>query len=354
MNYSLSGIAVALSGGMDSALAAALLKSEGWAVTGLHFRLPAPTPVASEREETVERIARYLKIPLKIIDLRDHFERLIIEPFIAAYRQGLTPNPCVRCNPMVKFEAMKRFADQNGFHYIGTGHYVRVAKGTPADPLSLLRGVDPGKDQSYFLHRLRPRILERTVFPLGDMTKDNVRKQVAEVGIPCDADRESQEICFIPGMDYRRFMGERSDCPDDAGGDIKNTSGEIVGTHRGIHRYTIGQRHGLGIASPRPYYVKELHPDRREVIVGRREELYSRRVKAVRFNWLGDPWEAQATPLTAQIRYRHSPAPGTLRVASAREVIFAFDAPQWAVTPGQALVVYQEDRVIGGGWISRD
>ena len=354
MNDILSGIAVALSGGMDSALAAALLKSEGWAVTGLHFRLPAPTPVAAKREEKVERIARYLNIPLEIIDLRDPFERMIIAPFIAAYRQGLTPNPCVRCNPLVKFEAMRHFADQNGLHYIGTGHYVRLAKGTPTHPLSLLRGVDQGKDQSYFLHRLRPRILERTVFPLGDMTKEDARKRVEKMGIPCDTDAESQEICFIPEMDYRRFMEERGECPEDAGGKIKNTSGEIVGAHQGVHRYTIGQRHGLGIASPKPYYVKELHPDRREVIVGRREELYSPRVKAVRFNWLGDPSEAQATRLTAQIRYRHAPAPGTLRVASAREVIFTFDTPQWAVTPGQALVVYQEDRVIGGGWISRD
>ncbi len=354
MNDSSSGIVVALSGGMDSALAAALLKSEGWAVTAVHFRLPSPASVAGKKEETVRRITRHLNIPLEMIDLRKPFDRLIIEPFIAAYRGGQTPNPCVRCNPLIKFEEMKRFADQKRLHYIGTGHYVRLTKGTPPYPVSLLRGVDPGKDQSYFLHRLHHRLLERTVFPLGEMTKDDVRKRVEKMGIPCDTDAESQEICFLPGMDYRRFMEERGECSDEARGDIKNSSGEIVGTHQGIHRYTIGQRHGLGIASSKPYYVKKLVPETREVIVGRRKELYSRRVRAVRFHWLGDPSEAQATSVTAQIRYRHTPAPGTLSVASAREVTFTFETPQWAVTPGQALVVYQEDRVIGGGWISKD
>ncbi|MDZ7696874.1 MAG: tRNA methyl transferase PRC-barrel domain-containing protein [Deltaproteobacteria bacterium] len=211
---------------------------------------------------------------------------------------------------------MCQFADQKGFHYLGTGHYVRLTKGTPAHPVSLLRGVDPGKDQSYFLHRLHHRVLERAVFPLGDMTKVDTRKRVEKMGIPCDTDSESQEICFIPGMDYRGFMEKRKGFTGESGGPIRNSSGEIVGAHKGIHRYTIGQRHGLGIASSRPYYVKEIIPETREVIVGRREDLYSRSVKAVRFNWLGDPPEAQSTPLTAQIRYRHAPAPGTLSVSS--------------------------------------
>jgi tRNA-uridine 2-sulfurtransferase len=354
MNDSPSGIVVALSGGMDSALAAALLKSKGWRVTALHFRLPSPEPVAAQREEKVRRIIRHLDIPLKIIDLREIFDQLIIEPFIAAYRNGQTPNPCVMCNPLIKFEQMKRFADQEGIHYLGTGHYVRLTKGTAAYPVSLLRGLDSRKDQSYFLHRLHRRVLKRTVFPLGELTKDDVRKRVEAMGIPCDTDSESQEICFIPDMDYRRFMEQRGATPDDAGGDIKNTSGEIVGIHQGIHRYTIGQRHGLGVASSRPYYVKELRPDTREVIVGRREELYSEAIRTARFNWLGSLPPEHKAPLNAQIRYRHTPAEGTLEIVSDREVTFTFHTPQWAVTPGQALVVYHEDRVLGGGWISKD
>lgn len=354
MNDSPSGIVVALSGGMDSAVAAALLKSEGWAVTGLYFRLPSPGPVAAQREEKARRITRYLKIPLEMLDLRKPFERLIIEPFIAAYRRGQTPNPCVQCNPLVKFEYMKRFADQKGIRYLGTGHYARVTEGTPSRPFGLLRGMDRKKDQSYFLHRLHRNVLKRTVFPLGEMTKNDVQKHVEKRGIPCDTDSESQEICFIPGMDYRCFMEERGGFLDEAEGAIKTGSGETVGTHEGIHRYTIGQRHGLGIASSRPYYVKEIHTNTNEVIVGRREEIYSRRVRAVRFNWLGDPPCKQKIPLMGQIRYRHTPAEGSLKILSHREVIFTFHTPQWAITPGQALVVYHKDRVIGGGWVTGD
>ena len=348
-----SSIAVALSGGVDSAMAAALLKAAGWEVYGLHFLLPAADVVTEERVDRVRMIVKHLGIPLEIIDLREMFERLVVEPFVDDYQQGLTPNPCVSCNPLIKFARLHRYILEKKIPYLATGHYVRLGKEKDEGRVGLLRGRDLEKDQSYFLHRLGRAVLSRTVFPLGEMTKEEARLGARDMGLPCHSNPESQEICFITGMDYRRFIENRMGFRVEERGAIINEDGEILGEHQGVYRYTIGQRHGLGIASSRPYYVKELRPDVNQVVVARREALFTKIVNARDFNWIqGSPPES-AVKMEAQVRYRHKAASGRLEILSENEVRFIFDTPQWAVTPGQALACYAGERLIGGGWIRR-
>ncbi len=347
-----SDIAVALSGGVDSSFAAALLKEAGWEVYGVHFLLPSPSSVVNDRIAGVTRIAEYLGIPLEIIDIRDDFEDLVINPFVNAYLKGLTPNPCVSCNPSIKFEQMHRYVLENEIHCLATGHYVRLGK--EEEGMRLLRGRDSTKDQSYFLHRLGQTYLSRAVFPLGEMTKDEVRIRARDMGLPCHSSPESQEICFISGMDYRRFMEQRHGVMVRKNGAIVNSEGEVLGEHQGIHGYTIGQRHGLGIASPRPYYVKEIRPEVNQVVVGRKEDLFSVTVDAGDFSWIGKTPPKGVFKAQAQIRYRHKAASGLLEVLSPDEIRFVFDKPQWALSPGQALACYDGDRLLGGGWIAKD
>ena len=349
-----SNVVAALSGGLDSSMAAALLKMAGWEVHALHFLLPAPSSTAEERIKAAQMIAGDLQIPIKIVDLRETFSQCVIEPFIHAYVEGLTPNPCVTCNQLIKFRHLIDYAKQNSIHHIATGHYARVKTSDGNPRVELWRGRDTGKDQSYFLHRLDQPCLSRVVFPLGQMTKNDVRHRALDMGLPVHSTPESQEVCFISEGDYRVFLSSRTGPKVNKRGNIINVHGEILGEHSGTYRYTIGQRHGLGIASPRPYYVKETRPDTHEVIVGRKEELYSRSVGAELFNWIGSVPCQKAMKAHAQIRYRHKAMPGRLEVLSNDRVRFIFDDPQWAVTPGQALVCYDGDQVIGGGWIKKN
>jgi len=343
-----SDVAVALSGGVDSAMAAVLLKAAGWKVYGLHLVLSAVPPRGEER---VREIADRVGIPVEMIDLRERFRTRVVEPFCDAYLNGLTPNPCVHCNREIKFEALYRYCMEKGIHRLATGHYVRwdVKNGRGG----LLRGADTLKDQSYFLHRLGRVCLSRAVFPLGEVTKEEMRRRARDMGLPCHLRPESQEICFISGMDYREFVEKRRGLTVRKKGLIVNAAGEPVGEHDGVYRYTIGQRHGLGIASSRPYYVREIRPHVNQVVVARREELFTETVNAHDFNWLKGPPSENSVKLEAQIRYRHRASPGRLEVLSPDRVRFVFDTPQWAVTPGQALACYDGNRVVGGGWISR-
>ena len=348
-----SDVVVALSGGLDSSVAAALLKAAGWEVHGLHFLLPAPPATRDARKETVQNLIEYLKIPLEIVDLRENFGRLIIDPFVDEYLQGLTPNPCVMCNQLIKFENLLRYAEQNGIQYLATGHYAKLRAQDESSCVGLWKAKDKSKDQSYFLQRLGQAFLARTVFPLGDMTKKEAAHKAVEIGLPVQSIPESQDICFLTEGDYRMFVEDQRGLEVGRRGNIVNDHREILGEHAGTYRYTIGQRHGLGIASSRPYYVKEIMPETNEVVVGRREDLYSKSVEAVRFNWVeGKPLQ-KAVETQAQVRYRHKAAPGRLEIISSDKVKFIFDTSQWAITPGQSLCCYEGDRVLGGGVIEK-
>lgn len=350
MTINPSTVVVALSGGLDSSYAAACLVKLGWRVHGLHLLLPATREVRESRREAVIAAAARLDIPVRFLDLTETFTERVVAPFVDGYLRGLTPNPCVVCNEEIKFPALCGYADEEGVDFVATGHYARLERKAGGE-VSLLRGSDPGKDQSYFLHRVEPGHLRRCLFPVGAMTKEHCRREAAALGLPAASLPESREICFVDEDDYRVLVeGRGHEAGSPSNGVFVTESGEVLGTHRGIHRFTIGQRHGMGIASARPYYVKTLRPERGEVVVGRKEEIFSREVHVSGFKWLRRA--GGETILRAQIRYRHGAAPGLLRVLDRDRVCFTFDEPQWAVTPGQALVCYDGDLVAGGGWIS--
>jgi tRNA-specific 2-thiouridylase len=348
-----ASVVVALSGGVDSAVAAASLRRAGWEVYGLHFLLSDSLSRTDAKIATVKQVGEHLNIPLEILDLKKTFRRCVIDPFIDVYLKGLTPNPCVVCNQKIKFEFLFDYAKQHDIEYIATGHYVRIRKKDENQYFELLRGKDRRKDQSYFLHRLNQSFLSKVFFPLGESTKDEVRRQALEMGLPVHSVPESQEICFIPENDYRSFIENQRGPGVNEPGDIINNRGEVLGQHIGAFRYTIGQRQGLGIASSRPYYVKEIRPATNEVVVGRKEALFLTRLEAHGFSWIREVPARRVMEAQAQIRYRHRPAAGHLEVISSDKVEFIFDEPQWAVTPGQALVCYEGGRVLGGGWIRK-
>jgi tRNA-specific 2-thiouridylase len=346
-----SDVVVALSGGVDSSMAAVLLKMKGWQVHGLHFLLPAASSKRQSRVRAVNRVAQYLEIPIELLNLEGPFCRRVIDPFVDAYLEGRTPNPCVVCNQLIKFEFLLKYAQKHDIHYMATGHYASIRRKDESPYFELWRGMDRRKEQSYFLHRLNQYHLSRAIFPLAEKRKEALRKQACDMKLPVHSAPESQEICFLPGKDYRPLVERKKGPGAYKEGEIINEQGEIIGTHQGAFRYTIGQRQGLGIASARPYYVREIRPETNEVVVGRKEALYARRVEAEGFNWIGALPSQKIIEAQAQIRYRHEPAPGQLEVISSDRVNFTFHQPQWAVTPGQALVCYEGDRVLGGGWI---
>jgi tRNA-specific 2-thiouridylase len=253
---------------------------------------------------------------------------------------------------VIKFDHLLHHADEEGIAFVATGHYAVIRK--PEDsPAELWRGVDQSKEQSYFLHRLEQRHLQRIVLPLGEMTKKETRQLAAKMKLPTVSEPESQEICFVPGNDYRLFLEKTKGMGIAKRGKIVTKEGEKVGEHLGAYRFTIGQRHGLGIASPRPYYVMEIRPEENEVVVGRKEDLFSTLVEAESFNWLDGKPPAERARVLAQIRYRHIPGSGWLDGITPGEVKFEFEEPQWGITPGQALVCYEGKRLLGGGWIRR-
>lgn len=342
---------MALSGGMDSALAAALLKQEGWEVTGVHFLLPASPEKADARSRKARAVADHLKIPFEVLDLQGVFHKEVILPFVEAYLRGKTPNPCVRCNPVIKFYHLKHLADRQGISCVATGHYARLRRRGEHGAVELLRGVDKGKEQSYFLHRLSQEDLSAILFPLGEMTKADARTVAAGMGLTAHATEESQEICFLEGTDYRQFIVSQLEAGGEEDGEIVDLEGRVLGRHDGVFRYTVGQRQGLGIASSRPYYVLEIRREANQVIVARKEEIFSSVAEAEDFHWIDQIPPERSTEAAAQIRYRHAAAPGRMEILDDRTVRFRFREPQWAVTPGQALVCYLGDRVLGGGWI---
>jgi tRNA-specific 2-thiouridylase len=337
-------VAIALSGGVDSAVAANLLRDQGWNLQGVHLRL-VPWDVA---ETWVRTLAQYLDIQLEVVDLQREFSREILDYFVSEYTRGRTPNPCVHCNAAIKFGRLWEFLKQEGYTHLATGHYARLQTSDSGGPV-LLRGVDRGKDQSYFLSRLPRGLLPHIHFPLGDLTKDEVQRIYDKKGLPRrERQRESMELCFIPQGGYQNFLHARLGGAGPAG-DFIDAQGRYLGRHRGLECYTVGQRRGLGIPSRGPYYVTEIHLDSNRVVLGQRAELYSAGLLASQMNWLIDP-PTGAFEAMAVIRYRHRGV-RALIMPRGDAVQVEFAAPQSAVAPGQAVVFYDGERVLGGGWI---
>jgi tRNA-specific 2-thiouridylase len=346
-------VLIGISGGVDSAVAAYLLKKEGYRVEGLYIYNGFP----NRAEEDAVRVAEILSIPLHRIDVAKTFKKDIVDYFITEYRSARTPNPCIVCNKKIKFHSLLNEAKKRNIDFISTGHYARIDDMGGTNGLRLRRGKDRKKDQTYFLFQLGQKELSKLLLPNGDMTKDEVKRIGADLGFGSLTERESQEICFIPDDDYKGFIEKDHNFQP---GNIVTTRGEIVGKHRGIHSLTIGQRRGLNIASERPYYVLEIDKERNEVIVGRNENQYCDGLIARNVTWSSNIYSA-ATNIKANthIRYRHRGASSEITVDppvngknnNIDTVHVRFDTPQKAIAPGQAAVFYQGDILIGGGWI---
>jgi tRNA-specific 2-thiouridylase len=358
-------VAVAMSGGLDSSMAAAILKEAGYEVIGLtmHLRDQAQDGFSDrccppEDIRDARRVADQIGIPHYVVNLRQAFEGEVVDYFVEEYLKGRTPNPCVRCNDRIKFGLLLRQAEELNAKALATGHYARIErKGVKkeGDPQRYLlrRGRDLIKDQSYFLFSLSQEQMGKIVFPLGEEFKAKVRQQALRLGLRVAQKSESQEICFIPGDDYRKFVEIRSGEEISKPGEILNRQGKVLGFHRGLYGYTIGQRRGLGIAGPHPYYVLELDKAGNRVIAGTREELMAKGLVAAGVNWISFPQLEREVEARVQIRYRHPGAPAILSPLEGRRVRVDFRIPQRSVTPGQAAVFYQDEEVLGGGWIEK-
>ena len=347
----MSTIAVAMSGGVDSSVAAALLKQQGHKVIGITMRLFEPHSCAgSYPAHDAAIVAEHLGIPHHVADFAPDFGRLIISDFIEEYRAGHTPNPCVRCNRYIKFGMLLEKARELGADLLATGHYVR--KTVDADGTYHLRIADNSrKDQSYFLYTLTQQQLQQVIFPLGTIgSKDEVRDLARDFALPVAEKSDSQEVCFIPNDDYVTFL-EGSGVLDAKDGDIIHLNGQIVGRHHGTHRYTIGQRKGLGIAWSEPLYVTEIDAERNVVVVGEQQHVFATGLHAQEVSWIVAP-EAEEFVSTCKIRYRHHPVACRVQLLEGGSCKVDFDQPQKAITPGQSLVFYRGDEVLGGGRIT--
>jgi tRNA-specific 2-thiouridylase len=367
-------IAVAMSGGVDSSAVAALLHAQGHPLVGLTLQLWNQRRLAANYAdlglpETVPQgrccsiddvydarhVAEHLGIPYYLVNAQDRFEAEVVKPFVSEYLAGRTPIPCTLCNNHLKFDQLLLTARQIGAERIATGHYARNHYDETRRRWILSRPADRSKDQTYFLFGLTQDQLSRTLFPLGEMQKPAVRSMAANHGLELAQKPDSQEICFIPGGSYQSFLtaylAEQGEPLPDSSGELVSTSGEVVGSHTGIHGFTVGQRKGLGISSPDPLYVLKIHPDSHKVEVGTDAQLLSTRLTANRLNWVSIPEPTEPIRVTIKIRHRHEPAPATLSVTGPDTIEALFDDPQRAITPGQSAVFYQDDEVAGGAWI---
>jgi tRNA-uridine 2-sulfurtransferase len=366
-------VAIAMSGGVDSSAAAAILKDEGYDPVGFSMQLwdqkrnsPEGDKIQSGRCCSIEdlydarEVAARLQIPFYVVDFQKEFERIVVKPFIENYRMGLTPSPCVLCNSHMKFDLLARMAEEIRAPRIATGHYARVSPDPESGRFLLQQARDKNKDQSYFLFELNQAQLAKALFPLGELQKEQVRQIARRHGLPVAEKAESQEICFVPDGNYAAFVERHHDAVTGSSGavpfsegKIMDTQGREMGTHPGIHNYTIGQRRGLGIAHASPLYVLELRPEDNTVIVGDRSQLGRCCCRVIRCNWISIPSLSAPLRVWAKIRSRHEAAPAIISPAGEDEAEVVFDAPQPAITPGQACVFYQDETVVGGGWIDR-
>ncbi len=328
-----------MSGGVDSAVSAALLLAQGYEVIGITMKL------WDDAVKEAQSIATQLGIPHYVIDLSSEFKKEVVDYFVREYSKGRTPNPCVQCNERIKFEALFKKASELGAELIATGHYAKIESN--GKEYVLKRGIDSEKEQSYFLARLSQRVLSKTLLPLGDYTKTQTREMAKEMGLITKS--ESQEVCFIPNNDYTEFLYERIPLKE---GDIVDKNGKVLGRHRGIWGYTIGQRKRIPPRGGRdkPFYVTHIDVDENKVVVGDEEDLYSDSLIVDDLDLLSTV-NCQLSTVMVKIRYRHKAAQAYITLQNNGEALVKFKEPQRAITPGQLAVFYQEDIVIGSGWI---
>jgi tRNA-specific 2-thiouridylase len=351
-------VAVALSGGLDSAVAAALLKQEGLQVLGLHFingyeqasAPPARSIPESGRHSPVHKLAEQIGISLEIIDLSEPFENEVVQYFVNAYRSGQTPNPCMVCNERIKFGVLLNRAAALGASHLATGHYARIQTEVNGR-LSLLKGVDPIKDQSYFLARLTQKELKKAMFPLGAFTKDQAREIARARQFESIHRRESQELCFVEDDNYKQFLSQRGGLTSKPG-PVVTTDGRAIGQHQGLHNYTVGQRRGINIPGPAPYYVIRLDHEHNRLVIGLKSETSARECLVTNINWIERESPEEPMSVSTRIRYRHKEAESTLTPVDGDTARISFSRPQEAITPGQGAVFYKGERVLGGGWIA--
>ena len=369
-------VVVAMSGGVDSSVAAALLLRQGYEVMGVFMRLGSPHGVGSASTDATDdacetsgknkqgccsvldaadarRVAAALAIPLYVLNFQDDFRR-VIDYFVSEYNLGRTPNPCVRCNDWLKFGKLAQYAQAVGADYVASGHYARIGVDPASNGRALLRGLDHRKDQSYVLFGMTRNALEHTLLPIGEYEKPAVRAMAQELKLPVYNKPDSQEICFVPDQDYAALVKRRT--PEAVrSGELVDSAGTIIGAHPGHQHFTIGQRRGLKLAMGHPVYVTEIDAKTNRVTLAQREELMKTALIANQLNWLtsrpinvGDSF-----PCSAKIRYNHTPQPARATLLAADDLRIEFEQPQSAITPGQAVVVYDNDILLGGGWIER-
>ncbi len=344
-------VVVGMSGGVDSSVAAYLLKEQGYEVIGVTMQMwgdDSSTAVMTAVADA-KRVAEQLGIPHYVLDFRNEFKQNVIDYFTEEYKQGRTPNPCVVCNRKVKWEALLKWGESLGADYVATGHYARIIK-LENNRFAIRNSVSAKKDQTYALYNLTQEQLGRTLMPVGDYNKDEIRSIAEQLGIVVSDKPDSMEICFIPDNDYAGYIKNATGY-ESIPGNFVDTDGNVIGRHKGIIHYTVGQRKGLGLAMGHPVFVIQIKPDTNEVVIGDDNDVFSAKLHADKINLMGAASIEDGMRATAKIRYSHSGADCTLKMAGPDLLECTFDQPQRAITPGQALVLYQDDYVIGGGTI---
>ena len=347
----MSRVVVGMSGGVDSSVAAALLKEQGYDVVGMTIRVK-PGDDSDDDIQVAQKVADKLGIAHHAVDCRELFSRKVVDHFCSEYSRGRTPNPCVRCNEYVKFATLLNKARELGAEFVATGHYARIERDGSSGKYQLKKGRDSGKDQSYFLYFFQQDIMGRILLPLGEMRKEDVRDIARSLDLASADREESHDVCFVAKGDYRGFVGARMPQAGESG-PILDRQGNELGRHRGILSYTIGQRKGLRLSYDEPQYVLAIDVGRNAIVVGSKADVYGDELIASELNWIEFDALEQPIEVKAKIRYRHREGDALVTPVSNGEVNIKFAQPQMAITPGQAVVFYRGSTVVGGGTIER-